>query len=67
MSQTEPDVETKYAEEYKEIFWNRFIGGWREGYFEFEVVTESTDFEPAMKKARFEFQKTVLKRIIHAK
>ena len=62
-----PKVETKYAENYKEIFVNRVIGGMREGYFEFELVTESSDFEPTMKVANFDFTQTVLKRTIHAK
>jgi len=62
-----PDVETKYADDYKEIFWNRIVGGIREGFFEVELVTETSNFEPIMKKPQFEFQKTVLKRTIHAK
>jgi len=62
-----PDIETKYADDYKEIFWNRIVGGIREGFFEVELITETSDFEPMMKKPQFEFQKTVLKRTIHAK
>ena len=62
-----PDVETKYAEDYKEIFLNRVIGGFRDGYFEFELISELSDFEPTMKRAQFEFQKTQIKRTIHAK
>ena len=62
-----PDVSVKYADDYKEIFWNRVVGGFRDGYFELEMITESSDFEPTMTKAQFEFQKTVLKRTIHAK
>ncbi len=62
-----PDVETKYAEDYKEIFLNRVIGGFRDGFFEFELISELSDFEPTMKRAQFEFQKTQIKRTIHAK
>ncbi len=62
-----PKVETKYAENYKEIFVNRVIGGMREGYFEVELVAESSNFEPAMKVANFDFAQTTLKRTIHAK
>ena len=62
-----PKIETKYAESYKEIFVNRVIGGMRDGYFEIELVTESSDFEPTMRVANFDFNQTILKRTIHAK
>ena len=62
-----PDISVKYADDYKEIFCNRIIGGFRDGYFEIELITESSEFKPTMTKPQFEFPKTVLKRTIHAK
>lgn len=62
-----PDIEVSKSDNYSEIFCNRIIGGLRNGYFEYEIVTESSDFREAMKDPNFNFNKTVLKRIIHAK
>lgn len=62
-----PDIEVSKSDNYSEIFCNRIIGGIRNGYFEYEIVTETSDFKEAMKDPNFNFNKTVLKRMLQAK
>jgi len=62
-----PDIEVVKSDKYEEVFANRILGGVRNGYFEYEIITESSDFTQAMKDPNFRFDKTVLKRTIHEK
>lgn len=67
MSSPAPDIEVTYDEKYKEVFVNRLLGGIRNGYFEYELISETSDFKETMKTPEFNFNKTVLKRTIHGK
>ena len=62
-----PDIEVSKSDKYEEVFANRILGGVRNGYFEYEIITESSDFAEAMKDPNFRFDKTVLKRTIQEK
>ena len=61
------DVVTKHDEKYKESFITTVVGGLRNGYFEYDLITETTDFENAMKGETYNFTKMVAKRTIQMK
>jgi len=61
------DTDARYADDYKEIFVTRVVGGWRGGYFEYDLTSELSDFLDPIKTAEINFNKTKLKRIIHVK
>lgn len=69
--QTKPKKSTpdgsKYADDYKEIFWNRVVGGARSGYVELDLINEETDFQPAIETEPMDFSKAKTRRVIHAK
>jgi len=58
---------SKYADDYKEIFWNRVVGGVKNGYIELDLITEETDFQPSIETESMNFKKAKIRRVIHAK
>ena len=61
------DFDVKHAEDYKEIFANKFLGRIRPGYFEIDIITDNTNDEDSLKTQPEDFTKAKLTRIIHAK
>jgi len=62
-----PDIETERHENYRIIFVNQISGGLRNNYFEFDIVSQVSNFEEALKTPQPNYSKQVLKRILQAK
>jgi len=60
-------TDVKYLDDYKTIFWNRTIGGFREGYFEYEIITETSELSEVLKIQQYDFSKSKQSRTVHAK
>jgi len=58
---------SKYADDYKEIFWNRVVGGARNGYIELDLINEETDSQLAIQTEPMDFKKAKTRRVIQAK
>lgn len=62
-----PDIETEHHEDYRIIFVNQLHGGFRNQYFEFDIVSQVSNFEEPLKTPQPNYSKQVLKRILQAK
>jgi len=62
-----PDVETEFHKDYRIIFANQFHGGFRNQYFEFDLVSQVSHLEPALKTPQPNYGKDILKRILQSK
>ena len=62
-----PDVETEMHDAYRVMFVNQMHGGPRNQFIELDLVTEVSNFEPAIKSLQPNYAKNVIKRIIQSK
>ena len=62
-----PDIEIEYHKDYRIIFVNQIHGGFRTQYFEFDIISQVSNFEQALKTPQPNYSKQVLKRIIQTK
>ena len=62
-----PDVETEFHKDYRIVFANQVTGGLRNNYIEFDLVSQVSNFEPALQTPQPNYGKNVLKRILQTK
>jgi len=62
-----PDVETEFHKDYRIIFANQITGGPRNNYLEFDLITQVSNFKPALETPQPNYGKNVLKRILQCK
>jgi len=62
-----PKIEAEYHPDYRKINVNGIYGGARRRYFEFDIVSEQSDFQQSLSSPILAFDKTVIKGIIECK
>jgi|GEM_PF-1429330 hypothetical protein len=62
-----PKIEVEYHPQYRKINVNGIYGGARSGYFEFDIVSEQSDFKQALGSPVLAFDKTIIRRTIECK
>ncbi len=62
-----PDVETEVHKDYRIIFANQITGGFRNQYFEFDLVSQVSNFESTLSSLQPNHGKNVLKRLLQNK
>ena len=61
------NYDVEYAEDYKEIFANKFLASVRPGYFEIDIITDTIDYQESLETHPEDFKKNKNKHTIHAK
>ena len=62
-----PKIEVEYHPQYRKVNVNGIYGGARSGYFEFDIVSEQSDFKQALGSPVLAFDKTIIRRTIECK